>query len=253
MQINKLTAGKKLTVTETEVLNYIIKNIDSVLELGVRGVAKKNFTSTSTVMRLAHKMGFRGFVELQYKLSTMIENPVNAMNQANFMNDDQVQTLFQYNSKATFEEAAKILNDCEEKIIFIYAAGFSSVIANYIYKKMLVLGKRCLLATPSDSVGVLENNLDMMGVFITVSKSGETQAVIDKINMLKDEPVNIISFTSEIINTVAKTADCAIKIEDRYKLDEYNQHANNFFPQVLEAFEYVIACYEKMQNESTNI
>lgn len=246
MQINKLIAGKKLTPTEIEVLNYVVENIDTVLELGVRGVAKKNFTSTSTVMRLAHKMGFRGFVELQYKLSTMIVNP----SEANIVSEKQTQSIFQHNSQVVFEEAANILDSCSDKVIFIYAAGFSSVIATYIYKKMLVLGKRCLLATPSDSVGVLENNLDAMDVFITISKSGETQAVVDKLNMIKEEPIKVISFTSEITNTIARQADCAIKIQDKYKLDEYNQHANDFFPQVLEAFEYMIACYEKIQTNS---
>lgn len=208
MQINKLIAGKKLTPTETEVLNYIVENIDTVLELGVRGVAKKNFTSTSTVMRLAHKMGFRGFVELQYKLSNMIINP----NEGSGIEVNNAQNIFQHNSQAVFEEAAEILDNSLEKVIFIYAAGFSSVIATYIYKKMLVLGKRCLLATPSDSVGVLENNLDIIDVFITISKSGETQAVTDKLNMIKDEPIKVISFTSELTNTIERNSDCAIKI-----------------------------------------
>ena len=72
VKLEKLVAGKNLTETEFTVLLYLVANIDRVLDLGVRGVAKANYTSATSVMRLAHKMGYRGFVEMQYKLMTML-------------------------------------------------------------------------------------------------------------------------------------------------------------------------------------
>ena len=74
VKLEKLVAGKSLTETEFTVLQYLVANIDRVLDLGVRGVAKANYTSAATVMRLAHKMGYRGFVEMQYKLMTMLRH-----------------------------------------------------------------------------------------------------------------------------------------------------------------------------------
>ena len=57
-----------LTDTEQAVLEYLLLHLDEALKLGVRGVAKANFTSTSTVMRLSRKLGYNGFIEMYYKL-----------------------------------------------------------------------------------------------------------------------------------------------------------------------------------------
>lgn len=55
VDLSKLTAGKNLTEVEDSVLRYIIEHMDSMLKMGVRGVAKENYTSTSTIMRLTKK------------------------------------------------------------------------------------------------------------------------------------------------------------------------------------------------------
>ena len=50
--LSKIIRNKKITVLEEQVLEYIIENIENVMDIGVRGVASANFTSTSTIMRL---------------------------------------------------------------------------------------------------------------------------------------------------------------------------------------------------------
>ena len=57
LDLNKLTCTASLTDTERAVLEFLLTHIDEALKLGVRGVAKANFTSTSTVMRLSRKLG----------------------------------------------------------------------------------------------------------------------------------------------------------------------------------------------------
>lgn len=56
MDISKFIQNKGLTEIEIEVLNYMIDNINDINKMGVRGVAKNNFTSTSTIMRLAKNL-----------------------------------------------------------------------------------------------------------------------------------------------------------------------------------------------------
>ena len=53
IDIEKLTCGIQLTDIERNVLEYLLTHLDQALKLGVRGVARENFTSTSTVMRLS--------------------------------------------------------------------------------------------------------------------------------------------------------------------------------------------------------
>ena len=68
LDLSKITCDVQLTDTEMSVLEFLLTHIDDALKLGVRGVAKANYTSTSTVMRLAKKLGYNGFIEMYYKL-----------------------------------------------------------------------------------------------------------------------------------------------------------------------------------------
>ena len=57
--------GEKYHLTESEelALKYIVNNFEKSLEIGVRGVAKNCFASTSVVMNLARKFSYKGFVD----------------------------------------------------------------------------------------------------------------------------------------------------------------------------------------------
>lgn len=94
MNIEKITQGKNLTDTERTVLEYILDHLDTVQTEGVRGVARANYTSTSTIMRLARKMNYSGFVDMCYKLRSFTETPHQTMQEEeDFLNGFSTQSL----------------------------------------------------------------------------------------------------------------------------------------------------------------
>ena len=64
-------------------LKYIVNNFEKSLEIGVRGVAKNCFASTSVVMNLAKKLGYKGFVDMVYRLEFSIKNSLSNSNSLN--------------------------------------------------------------------------------------------------------------------------------------------------------------------------
>ena len=56
----------KLNDTEQQILSYLEFHSDQILDIRIQKVAEDNYTSTSTVFRLAKKMGFSGYKELTY-------------------------------------------------------------------------------------------------------------------------------------------------------------------------------------------
>lgn len=60
MDLTKLVQGKNLTENEQAVLEYLMVHLDTALSQGVRSIARDNYTSTSTIMRLAKKLGYSG-------------------------------------------------------------------------------------------------------------------------------------------------------------------------------------------------
>lgn len=131
----------------------------------------------------------------------------------------------------------------KQKYIFIYATGFSKIIAEYLYKKLLVLGKKVIMSSGSDSVGVFENNLDDIGVMLVVSKSGETDQVYQKLKTASEAGIYTVSYTQDSSNRISELADLSIQISDSHKLDDQNLLPNVFFPGVLFSFELIVERY----------
>ena len=72
LDITKLFGNVKLSQIEETILTYLIENIDICINKGIRTIAKDNFTSPSTIIRLAKKLGYSGFVELMYSLKNKL-------------------------------------------------------------------------------------------------------------------------------------------------------------------------------------
>lgn len=249
MDLTKFVENKGLTEIELRVLNYMIDNIDDLNKMGVRGIAKNNFTSTSTIMRLAKKLGYSGFLEMQYNLLSLTKNEVgNNINDSDFIESLKLDGLLKGISNEAINSFVDILFDDNQKFIFIYANGFSGIVAEYINKKLLVMGKRCILSNGTDSIGVFENNLDFISSIIVISKSGETPMVLNKVKTAKEHNIKVISFTNELENSISKLSDISFKIEDTNKLDDRNIMPNTFFPKVLVIIELLVYEYYKRKN-----
>lgn len=255
IDISKIIQGKNLTELDVQIIRYIITNIDTVLQKGVREIAKDNFTSPATVIRLSKKLGYTGFVDMYYQLLPMIRN-VEVPQSGDIEDFLQVsQTDFlTLNSMEDIETFISEVLNLDQKYIFIYATGFSAIAAEYFHKKLLVLGRKTIFASATDSVGIFENNLEDIGALVVISKSGETQTVIDKLHAAKEHHVFTVSFTKETENRIAKLSDLNFKIMDYNKLDDRNMLPNRFFPKLLLLFEFILKQYvEKLGSKKNRV
>lgn len=244
VDLEKVIKNKELTKLEQQVLEYIIINIDSVIKLGVRGVAKENFTSTSTVMRLAKKLGYDGFVEMIYNILPLINREDRQVSdEISSMNGVNLDIVLKYIPDKNIKEFVELLLGIKNKVIFVYATGFSKLVAEYLSKKLLIIGKKSIFSSGGDSIGIFENHLDDMEALIVVSKSGETKVVLDKVNTAKEKGIKVISITREVENSVAKASDINFRILDMNKLDDRNYYPNTFFPNACMLIEYLIFRY----------
>lgn len=244
MDLKKIVAGKQLTELDRNILAYVIEHIDTVLQMGVRQIAKENYTSPASVIRLSKKLGYTGFVDMYYHLAPKIKQGENPQQQKpeelfNF----ELADIYQTNSQEDIELFIEKVMNLKQKYIFLYATGFSAIAAEYLYKKLLVLGKKTIFASGTDSVGVFENNLEDIGAFIVISKSGETQQVIDKLQVAEEQDIFRVSFTKNSPNRVADLSNVQFKIHDHNELDDRNMLPNSFYPELLMLFEYLFKVY----------
>lgn len=243
LDLNKLTCTASLTDTERAVLEFLLTHIDEALKLGVRGVAKANFTSTSTVMRLSRKLGYNGFIEMYYKLlgAAGKGTPVYEPNEgflSHFAGDGNV-SMENYRS---LRLAAQRIHKTDQ-MVFIYGMGFSSMMAEYLAKKLLVLGIKCIFSDGADSIGVFENNLEDIGVFIAFSRSGRSPYVLNRVKMAEENSVFTMGFTNDGASPLKEYCSCVIEVPDDNPLDDRNMKPTLFFSKTITMIELLIYEY----------
>lgn len=241
--LSKIVNNKKINALEEQVLQYIIYNIDSVMDIGVRGVAAANYTSTSTIMRLAKKLGFTGFVDMVYNIIPLVNsNTTGVIERSQSLIGTDINFLTKYIEETHISRFIELLTRGDKKYIFIYARGNSKIVGEYLNRKLLGIGIKSILI---DSIGGFENNLEDMEMLIVISKSGETKEVLDKVKVAKQKNKLVVSFTKEVENSISRLSDMSFKIFDMHKLDDTNILPNSFFANILMFIEYLIYRYYK--------
>lgn len=243
MNINKILKEVKLNSTEEQILHYLEANSKNILNIRIQKVANDNFTSTSSVFRLAKKLGFSGYKELSYFLT-------NSHKDNDLSNMDELSALslakdihFMFNKNKNAFNLLKSSFEANNSIIII-ANGYSSILGEYLYKKLLMKGIRTMQISATDSNKILENNLNNLTHVIIISRSGETVSLLNLLKIVLDAKthhnIQIVSFTQNSNNSIAKQADIDFKIIDANKADWDNLSSSQFHPFLLMYFEHLL-------------
>ena len=59
--------------SEKEIAHYILNEGEKVLNLSIKELAKKTYTSPATIVRLCHKLGLEGYSDFKIKYSAELQ------------------------------------------------------------------------------------------------------------------------------------------------------------------------------------
>lgn len=238
MKIDIYKYGEKYKLTEAEelALKFIVNNIDKSLELGVRGVAKECFSSSSVVMNLSKKLGFKGFVDMIYKLEYQINNTVT-------QNKTVSPPIFPENLYSVKNKKfIEFLAEYKKKPIYIHGVGFSRIVANYFVDKLGVLG---FYAMFTEYMECVENTEMESPILIIISKSGETSGAISLCEKSKKNKAKIISFIGNNDSTIKNLSEISFYIKNKNPMDDRNVDENDFFGNCILFFESLVGQIKK--------
>lgn len=248
LDIYKIVDKYQLSKIEENILNYIITNIENVKEIGVRGIAKENYTSTTTIMHLSKKIGYTGFLDMYYNLNFRLKDKKSYFisQKNNKYYGTNLEELLSLIESKEINDFINLLTENKGEIIYTCGQGFSQSIAEYITKKLLTLGFSCIYSDIHESYDV---NAIKAKLFINVSKSGETEGLLKLSESAKINGIKVVSFTGDGDNTLAKGSDINFKLYDMNAMDDRNKLANSFYANVLMLFEFLIGIYLEKKNE----
>ncbi|MGL4988341.1 MAG: MurR/RpiR family transcriptional regulator [Cetobacterium sp.] len=236
MGIDIFKFGERYNLTESEelALNYIVNNIQKALDIGVRGVAKECFASTSVVMNLSKKLGYKGFIDMVYRLELLLNS-----SSENVSLTESYCTNFSLQAGMKFRN---LLNSRKNRAIFIHGVGFSNCAARYIKDKLMVLGYFSMMSEYMESI---EREYDQKPLLIVISKSGETAGVLNLTQIAKSKNIPVISLIGGKDSSIEKSSELTFVIKNSSQLDDRNLEKNDFFGNSILFFEELVAEYLK--------
>jgi DNA-binding MurR/RpiR family transcriptional regulator len=217
------TRFETLTRAERQLANALMENYP-VLGLGnITEVAQASGVSTPTVVRMAKKLGFAGFPELQATLRSelreTISNPIakhdrwaesapetHILNKfADAVIDNMRQTLRQV-SPATFDEVTGLLSD-QDREIYLVGGRITRSLADYFFTHLQVI---------RDHLTLVAANSNTWPHYLLNMKKGDVLIVFDirryEHNMLRfaemarEKGVTIVLFTDQWGSPISKHA-----------------------------------------------
>lgn len=229
MDLYNLFRDVKLNKTELNVLNYIQQNPERCIQIGIRNVAKDCYSNPSSIIRLAKKLNFSGWLELVYFIKFNITMPkLDVTNHIDFMTIQPIERL------------PSVINNLHKQKILIHGSGFSQLIAQYIYNKFLVIGVNASLALWPDYDILEQRTSQPYDSIWIISKSGRSSSTMKWINALENKGIDIISLTGDHKSPLAMVSTMSFVIHDPQKYDDDIYWSNPFFGYCLLGFEHFL-------------
>lgn len=214
---------------EKNILTYLQENIDNIKTLGIRTVAKDNFTSTATIYKLVKKLGFDGYADMIYSFYYNNEN--NNLNSNNTEEYSHIKAQI----NPIKNQFINSLNNYKDKQIIVTGMGFSQIIADYFSESLFLKNYKI---TSKLHVQFLDSSNSDDILLIIISQSGDTPRLIELTEKALENNIQTISFTGSKNNKLSKLTNLSIEIGNSSKLQKED---NLFFGEIILAFEFLIS------------
>lgn len=233
---NRLFPNSNLREEDERVIESIVKELKSGGSVDIKSIAEMNYTSQSSISRLAKRVGFNNFKELIFFLTNKF-----SMESAN-----QLDGLPFVLANQEWEKIDEYFSDAfSTKKIYLFGEGFCQFLVDYTYRKLLL---KKIYAIDLDGVEISMVSDETPHTLITFSQSGENKNGLIKMKECKNYGGKVIAVTATENSSYVKESDLSFVVErGTTGIDHENQNLNYFFGNSLNLIEYLINRYAEKQ------
>lgn len=211
-----------LSDTERDIAAFILADPQTAMDLSIHDLAKQTFSSSSSVVRLCHRLGFEGFKDFRrtitYELAVRQQSKLE--DQQELSRSDSLEAIIEkitHKNIMSLEDTKNLidvqtLQEClwlirKARCIYLFGLGASLIAAKDLYLKLLRLNKLCVINEDWHSQLVQARNAGEKDLGIVISYSGNTAEVIECMKAMKDSGTPIIAITRCVTTPVSELAD----------------------------------------------
>lgn len=221
--------------SEKVIIEFIINKKLAIKDMTTKDIANATYTSPSTLIRIAHKMGFNGWNELkeaylkeeEYLQSHFCDIDANYP----FQNNDTIMSIASKIAtlkKESIDDTLSLIthDDLQKAVqiirkassIQLFAVSNNLYISREFKHNMNRIRKRVDICSTQGELVYTACTCDPKSCALVISYSGETPILKRTVLALKAQNIPIIAITNIGDNTVARLSDCVLKICTREKL-----------------------------------
>lgn len=216
-----------ISPTERTVADYLLDHPESAMECGVHELAKRTFSSASTIIRMCRRIGFDGYKDFrravtyeaalrrhneeeerkEITFSDSMEEIIEKITEKNIVSLEDTRSLLDPKS---LEQCVEII--CRSRTVLLFGLGASLLAAKDLYLKFLRLNKASVINEDWHAQLLMARNSTGEDVGLVFSYSGETVEVLTCMQALKENRTPVIAITRFSASPVAELADHNIYI-----------------------------------------
>lgn len=205
--------ASKLSMTERNILNYVVKNMHKVKDMSIRDLARETYVSTTTLFRFVKKLGYDGFGEFVEAVRET-EKASRKIHIPSIVHDDNYRDSYLKN----VVEAVKVITD--EKIeafhkimgryphIYILAEGLSVEVGKYFSRLLITMGYNVEIPVEEFEFSSLLRRVKRDDVLLILSYTGNNRSIVSHVERIfAIATPTIISFTRADNNIIQNMSD----------------------------------------------
>ncbi len=235
MLIKEKLKQTKFSDSQQAVVDYMMQLGPKIKDKTVRQIARETYTSSATMIRIAHKLNYPGwedlknaFIEEQEYLSSHFQevdanipfsrsdSPMTIANRIAVLEKEAINDTLALINWETIEKAAALIGS--RRIVNIVAMNNTIAQAEEFMYKMGRIQKMVIVQPPSGE-GLYNGTItDPSSCMIVISYTGETGNFIRWIQYAKEAGIPVIAITSLGDNSISRLADLTLRICTREKM-----------------------------------
>lgn len=220
-----------LTYTEKQILYYIEKNSEDVATMSLTKLAEQNNVSTTTIVRLSHKLGYDGFSEFKFNLKK-INAQLNSSSEDRLLDPvnqymDGLESGLKNLDKSVLKKAALQMKTANK--IIIISVGLTKMVGEYMSKRLMQLNRSSSYIYESHMIDLVGNWVDKNDLVIFISSSGETKTLLKAAEKMSHLSIPTVVLTNNPDSPLMKTTDVGVSFSiQHYLYKGYDISARSF-------------------------
>lgn len=220
MNLIHLSEKYELNNLEKQIVSYMQEHLYELKSIGIRQMAKDNYTSTSTIYKLCNKFGFEGYSDMIYHLTSTKDTSIN----------------FKHKYLEYKEIFCSLIANQSQRII-VFGLGFSATIAEYMQQRLTLLGYQAMCVVHMEMFNKFFNENTLL---IVVSYSGQTPRLNEIIKTAYENQIPIISFIANQQSPIFDNSTLPILIGNYDSFSHDMNQSHTFYGETIIAFETLL-------------